>query len=269
MQMGNRRFFSIATAAVVVLNLGVVTASSADAAQRDRGADRCVAISGGEVMNATVLDVVADGGTAIGDASGGRGNLAAEAESGRDNNGNGNGNGNNNDNNRGNNNGNNNNGNNNNGNNNNGNNNNNNNRKNNRNNWSAEPLQSLEQRLLQTDTASSGNGGVVTVSADGGAVSIEDVNSGGNVGNAISVGDTVCPGAVKNASGGGGGKEGGNAPTGGGGRGGRIRALPSTGVGELGGGTSGSLVLALGALGMMGLSLGSRLDRRVVRIGGR
>ena len=43
-----------------------------------------------------------------------------------------------------------------------------------------------------TDTASSGNGGVATSSADGGAVSIQDINSGGNVGNAISVGDTTC-----------------------------------------------------------------------------
>ena len=41
-----------------------------------------------------------------------------------------------------------------------------------------------------TDTASAGNGGEVTASANGGAVSIGDVNSGGNVGNAIGVGDT-------------------------------------------------------------------------------
>ena len=240
--MGNGRLFSIATAAVVVLNLGVVTASGADAAQGNQGGGgQCVAVNGGDVANATVLDVVADGGTAIGDASGGTGNLAAEA-------------GNDNDNDR---------------NNHNNNNHRNNNNRNNRNNWSAESLQSFEQRLLQTDTASSGNGGVVTVSADGGAVSIQDVNSGGNAGNAISVGDTVCPGAVKNAAGGGkapGG--GGNATTGGGGRGGQVRALPKTGVGELGG-ASGSLLLALGALGMMGLSVGSRLDRRVVQIGDR
>jgi hypothetical protein len=241
--MGNGRFFSIATAAVVVLNLGVVTASGADAAQGG-GNDLCVAVSGGTVQNATVLDVVADGGTSIGDASGGTGNLAADA-------------GNDNDNDRGRNNRDN-------------NNNRNNNNRNNRNNWTSESLLSLEQRLLQTDTASSGNGGVVTVSADGGAVSIQDVNSGGNAGNAISVGDTVCPGAVGPAHGGekaGGGnviKTGG----GGGGRGGQVRALPSTGVGELGD-TSGSLILALGALGMMGLSVGSRLDRREVRIGGR
>jgi len=235
--MGNGRFFAIATAAVVVLNLGVVTASGADAAPGGSN-DRCVGVSGGTVQNATVLDVVADGGTAIGDASGGSGNLAAEAESDRNrNNHNGN------------------------------NNHRNNNNHNNRHNWSAESLPSLEQRLLQTDTASSGNGGVVTVSADGGAVSIQDVNSGGNAGNAISIGDTACPGAVKNASGGGK-TPGGNATTGGG-RGGQVRALPKTGVGEFGSGASGSLVLALGALGMMGLSVGSRLERRVGQIAGR
>src|SRR5215204_761096 len=114
--MGKARFFSIATAAVVVLNLGVVTASSADAAQGG-GNDLCVAVSGGTVQNATVLDVVADGGTAIGDASGGTGNLAADAGNDRDND---------------------------NGRNNRNNNNNNNNRNNNRNNWTSESLLAFE-----------------------------------------------------------------------------------------------------------------------------
>ena len=41
-----------------------------------------------------------------------------------------------------------------------------------------------------TDTASAGNGGVATASANGGAVGIGDVNSGGNAGSAIGVGDT-------------------------------------------------------------------------------
>ena len=233
--MRNARFFSIATADVVALNLGAVTVSSADAAQQG-GNDLCVAVSGGTVQNATVLDVMADGGTGIGDASGGSGNLAAVSGNDHDRN-----------------------------NNNHRNNNNNNNNNHNRNDWSAESVQSLEQRLLQTETASSGNGGVATASADGGAVSIGDINSGGNVGNAISVGDTVCPGAAAKPSGGGGG--GNAAPSGGGGgaggRGGQVRALPSTGVGELGAGASGSLILSLGALGMLGLSLGSRFDRRV------
>jgi hypothetical protein len=91
-------------------------------------------------------------------------------------------------------------------------------------------------------------------------VSIQDINSGGNAGNAISVGDTHC-GAASAPSGGGG-----KAPSGGtakGGRGGQVRALPSTGIGMAETGTSGSLLLALGALGMMGLSVGSRLERRV------
>jgi hypothetical protein len=41
-----------------------------------------------------------------------------------------------------------------------------------------------------TDVASSGNGGVATSSASGGAASLGDVNSGGNAGNAIGIGDT-------------------------------------------------------------------------------
>jgi hypothetical protein len=236
--MSNARFLSIATAAVVALNLGAVTVSSADAAQGG-GNEQCVAVSGGTVQNATVLDVVADGGTGIGDASGGSGNLAAAAGNDHDRNNDNHGNNNNN---------------------------NNNNRNNNRNNWSTEPLQSFELRLQQTDTASSGNGGVANSAANGGVVSIGDINSGGNVGNAISVGDTHCPGAATAPTGGGGGKApsgnapSGNAPTG---RGGKVRALPNTGIGMSETGTSGSLLLALGALGMMGLSVGSRLERRV------
>jgi hypothetical protein len=42
-----------------------------------------------------------------------------------------------------------------------------------------------------TDIASAGNGGVATSSASGGVVSIGDVNSGGNAGNAVGVGDTL------------------------------------------------------------------------------
>ena len=54
--------------------------------------------------------------------------------------------------------------------------------------------------------ASAGNGGVATASADGGVVLIGDVNSGGNAGNAIGVGDTtwgsviVVGGVVTNAT---------------------------------------------------------------------
>ncbi len=43
---------------------------------------------------------------------------------------------------------------------------------------------------LGNDIASSGNGGVATSSANGGAVGIGNVNSGGNAGNAIGIGDT-------------------------------------------------------------------------------
>jgi hypothetical protein len=44
-----------------------------------------------------------------------------------------------------------------------------------------------------TDIASAGNGGVATASANGGAVSVGNINSGGNVCNAIGIGDTFGP----------------------------------------------------------------------------
>jgi hypothetical protein len=44
--------------------------------------------------------------------------------------------------------------------------------------------------MQDTDIASAGNGGVATSAANGGVVSIADVNSGGNAGNAIGIGDT-------------------------------------------------------------------------------
>jgi hypothetical protein len=233
--MRNPRLVPIAAAVILVVNLLAVSAPSAAAAQRG-SYDLCVAISGGTVQNATVLDIAADGGTAIGDASGGNGNLAGAVGNDRnDDNGN--------------------------------NNHRNNNNRNNRNDWSAESFQSLEQRLLQTDTASSGNGGVATASGNGGVVSIGDINSGGNVGNAISVGDTHCPVAAPKPSGGGGG--GYAAPSGGGGRDGKVSKLPKTGVGMAGVGTSGSLVLALSALSIVVLSLGFRHQRWISEVGGR
>jgi hypothetical protein len=94
-------------------------------------APAAVMITGGTITNETVIDISANAGTSISDASGGNNNLAT---TGGGNNGGEGG----------------------------------------------------------TDIASSGNGGVATSSADGGAVSIQDINSGGNVGNAISVGDTTC-----------------------------------------------------------------------------
>jgi hypothetical protein len=43
------------------------------------------------------------------------------------------------------------------------------------------------------DTASAGNGGVATAAGNGGAVSAGNINSGGNVGSAIAVGNTYGP----------------------------------------------------------------------------
>ena len=66
-----------------------------------------------------------------------------------------------------------------------------------------------EFQFSQIDTAASGNGGGANASSNGGAVATGDVNSGGNMGNAIGVGDTmgsmVCDewGKCYNAGGGG------------------------------------------------------------------
>ncbi len=49
--------------------------------------------------------------------------------------------------------------------------------------------------VVDNDIAAAGNGGTATSSADGGDVSVGDVNSGGNTGNAIAAGD-VYDGAV-------------------------------------------------------------------------
>ena len=43
------------------------------------------------------------------------------------------------------------------------------------------------------DTASAGNGGVATSSGNGGALATGNINSGGNVGSAIAIGDTNGP----------------------------------------------------------------------------
>ena len=56
------------------------------------------------------------------------------------------------------------------------------------------------------DVAAAGNGGVATAWANGGAASVGDINSGGNAGNAIGVGNTkygsvwVGGGSVANAT---------------------------------------------------------------------
>jgi hypothetical protein len=96
--------------------------------------DECgVAIYGGDVWNETVIDLNANGGTAISDASGGFGNEAF-VEAGNDD----------------------------------------------------------DDADSVFDIASAGNGGVATSAANGGAISTGNINSGGNVGNAIAVGDTTC-----------------------------------------------------------------------------
>lgn len=55
------------------------------------------------------------------------------------------------------------------------------------------------------DIAAAGNGGTATAAGNGGAVALGDVNSGGNVGSAIGVGDSwgdvdVSGGAVANST---------------------------------------------------------------------
>ena len=51
------------------------------------------------------------------------------------------------------------------------------------------------ETVVVTDTAAAGNGGTADASADGGSVSVGDVNSGLNSGGSIAVGD-VYDGAV-------------------------------------------------------------------------
>ena len=91
-----------------------------------------VAIYGGDVMNETVIDITADAGTAISDASAGSNNAASTGGGG------------------------------------------------------------FGDATSVIDIASAGNGGVATAAANGGAISLGDINSGGNVGNAIEVGNTNC-----------------------------------------------------------------------------
>jgi hypothetical protein len=107
-----------------------------------------VVIDGGTVTNTTTLDLSADGGTGIGDSSGGDDNLATSGEDDdRD-------------------------------------------RNRNRN----KKDRNRNDRAENEETAAAGNGGVSDAGADGGAIAVENVNSGGNVGNAIAVGDTVGSG---------------------------------------------------------------------------
>lgn len=57
--------------------------------------------------------------------------------------------------------------------------------------WGAIRGEEMSNITLAQDVASSGNGGGAAAGANGGAVSLGDVNSGGNAGNAIGVGDTM------------------------------------------------------------------------------
>ena len=167
-----------------------------------------VSITGGTVVNDTVIDINANGGVGIADASGGNNNVAFPGSDGDD---------------------------------------------------------------LTAEIASSGNGGVASAAANGGAVSLGDVNSGGNAGNAIAVGDTTCAPIFEEV------KEvkpekpkdvapvekpvyvapEAPADNGGGGGGGRQRnrdvvALPSTGAGAVGGIGAGLFGLAAAAAAVAG-----------------
>ena len=150
--------------------------------------DDCVAIYGGDVWNETVIDLNANAGTAISDASGGSNNAATT--------GGGNG--------------------------------------------------------VGLDVASSGNGGVATAGANGGAIGTGNINSGGNVGNAIAVGDTHCAEAAAPAAPE---KKADKGEDKGDVGGGEVVALPDTGVGV---GEANALFALLASAGAAAASLGLR-----------
>src|SRR5688500_18793655 len=118
----------------------------------ESGAPATVSIDAGTVTNTTTLDLSADGGTAIGDSSGGDDNLATTGADERKDNDKDSGRNNDKDNNR--------------------------------------RDKNKKDRDDASELASAGNGGLSDASADGGAIAVENVNSGGNVGSAIAVGDT-------------------------------------------------------------------------------
>jgi hypothetical protein len=99
------------------------------------------------------------------------------------------------------------------------------------------------------NTASAGNGGVATAAANGGAVSTGNINSGGNVGNAVDVGDTVCGAAADYGDGGD------YAADAGYDAGGEVTALPDTGAGF---GDLSGLIALLGSAGAAAASFGLR-----------
>ena len=105
--------------------------------------------------------------------------------------------------------------------------------------------------------------------SNGGAISLGDINSGGNVGNAISVGNTqqapvkpVCCAPTKPGKPGAPGKPGMKTVTTPG-KGGKVAKLPSTGSGLVADETAlQAALLAVAALGSLGLA-GGALRRRV------
>jgi hypothetical protein len=157
--------------------------------------DECgVGIYGGDVFNETVIDLNADAGTAISDASAGSNNAATTSGGGEG-----------------------------------------------------------------INTASAGNGGLATASASGGAIGVGNINSGGNVGNAVSVGNTYCDvaPAAPDKKADKGYDDGGYADDGGGYGGGDdyVAALPDTGVGI---GDASSLFALLASASAAAASLGLR-----------
>jgi hypothetical protein len=168
-----------------------------------------VVIVGGTVTSSTTLDLTADGGTGIADASGGDFNTAIVNDGGA---------------------------------------------------------------LDGDDVAAAGNGGTATASANGGAIVVGNVNSGGNSGNTITVGNTnvgevkkveepkkvveVVEKKVSAPKPSGGEKKAEEAK--------KVKGLPSTGVGTVAGqtGTNGALI-ALALLGVLAAA-GYGLRRRFV-----
>src|SRR5215218_2103824 len=115
----------------------------------ESGAPATVYIDAGTVSNSTTLDLRADGGTAIGDSSGGDDNAAITGE---------------NDNKDG--------------------------QRGKHNDDKHRDKNKHTKNRNDSELASAGNGGLSDASADGGAIAVDDVNSGGNAGSAIAVGDT-------------------------------------------------------------------------------
>jgi hypothetical protein len=115
----------------------------------ESGAPATVFIDAGTVTNTTTLDLSADGGTAIGDSSGGDDNVAVTGDDGKE-------------------------------------------KKDGKNTHKDNKRKGNDKRDRDdaSELAAAGNGGLSDAGADGGAIAVEDVNSGGNAGSAIGVGDT-------------------------------------------------------------------------------